>query len=506
MHDIPIAEARLIVGGRWARRPDNASGQESEDSSRAVAVTFGAVCTDTRKLVQGDLFLALRGDKFDGANFLPQAEAAGARVLVAERLPEGFTPRVPVILVDNALEALGRLARAHRDRQKACVVGITGSNGKTTTRELTSTILRSQFEVLQNQANENNRVGVPQTLLRLNQHHDFAVIEMGTSEPGEIAALARIAAPHCGVLTAISESHLQGLGSLEGVTREKGDLLAALGRDGIAIVNYDDPRCVRAAERANCRVVSYGTDPRCELRATDLRANRFGTHFVLNGKHEFRLPLHGLHNVGNALAAIAVGWVSGVDLPVMQLALRRVEPVGRRLEYLDCGGIGLLDDSYNANPASTRAALKTLAAFETSGQRIAALGDMLELGDQSRALHRDVALFAADQNLDLVLAVGPEMSELASVLEQRFSASGRGTVWRCRDSAEAAQALLDEARAGDLVLVKGSHGMHMDRIVAAMTQRHGVQVPAFVNRPTLREQPVGDPLPVRLPSTKPAVA
>lgn len=506
MHDIPIAEARLIVGGRWARRPDDATGKESEDSSRAVAVTFGAVCTDTRKLVQGDLFLALRGDKFDGAAFLPQAEIAGARVLVTEKLPDGFTPRVPVILVDNALEALGRLARAHRDRQKACVVGITGSNGKTTTRELTSAILRSQFEVLQNQANENNRVGVPQTLLRLNQHHDFAVIEMGTSEPGEIAALAHIAAPQCGVLTAVAESHLQRLGSLDGVMREKGDLLAALGRDGIAIVNFDDARCVRAAERANCRVVSYGTDARCELRATDLRANRFGTHFVLNGKHEFRLPLHGLHNVSNALAAIAVGWVSGIDIPVMQLALRRVEPVGRRLEYHDVAGIGLLDDTYNANPASTRAGLRTLAAFEVRGQRIAVLGDMLELGEHSARLHRELAEYAGTLNLDLVLAVGPEMVNLAAVLEDRFAATGRGAVWRCKDSAEAARLIIEEARANDLVLVKGSHGMRMDVVSDALKARHGVSAPGAVMRPTLREQPVGDPLPARLRTTKPIVA
>ncbi|MBE7492869.1 MAG: UDP-N-acetylmuramoyl-tripeptide--D-alanyl-D-alanine ligase [Planctomycetes bacterium] len=503
MHDITIAEARLIVGGQWARRPDETNPAES---GWLAALTFGAVCTDTRQLVQGDLFLALRGQRFDGSAFLPQAEAAGARVMVAERLPDGYVPGVPVILVDDALEALGRLARHHRDRQKACVVGITGSNGKTTTRELACAVLRSQFEVLQNQANENNRIGVPKTLLRLNSHHDFAVIEMGTSEKGEIAALARIAAPQCGVLTAVGESHLLGLGDLDGVMREKGDLLAALGRDGIAIVNFDDARCVRAAERANCRVVGYGTDARCELRATDLRANRHGTHFTLNGRHEFRLPLHGLHNVSNALAAIAVGWVSGIDIPVMQLALRRAEPVGRRLEYAELAGIGLLDDSYNANPASTRAALRTLAAFETKGQRIAVLGDMLELGEHSARLHREVGAYAASQGIDLLITAGRETRALADAAEEGFAALGRGAVWRCNDSAEAARMLLDEARAGDLVLVKGSHGMRMDAVSDALKARYGAPTPALVTRPTLREQPVGDPLPARLHTTKPIVA
>lgn len=506
MHDTTIAEARLIVGGRWAHRlPQDGNGATS-DSNRSYPQTFGAVCTDTRRIVQGDLFVALKGDRFDGADFLAQAEAAGARVLITHRLPEGFEPQVPVILVEDTLEALGRLARAHRDRQKGCVVGITGSNGKTTTRELACAVLRAQFEVLQNQANENNRVGVPQTLLRMNQRHDFAVIEMGTSERGEIAALARIAAPQCAILTSISEGHLQGLHSLEGVLQEKGDLLAALGRDGIAIVNYDDAQCVRAAERANCRVVSFGTDARCELRATNLRSNRFGTHFVLNGKHEFRLPLHGLHNVNNALAALALGWVSGIDIPVMQLALRRVEAVGRRLEYREFAGIGVLDDSYNANPASTKAALSTLSAFDTRGQRIAVLGDMLELGEHSQRLHEEVAQHIASLSVNLVLAVGPEMTRLADVLDRHFAASGTGTVWRYADSAAAAAALAEEACAGDIVLVKGSHGMHMDRIVAELESRHGTATPGFVTRPTVREHPVGDPLPVRLRGTKPAVA
>lgn len=495
MHDTTTQEARLIVGGRWARRPDDAQGREAEDSARAVPQTFGAVCTDTRKLVAGDLFLALRGANFDGSDFLEQAQIAGARVIIAERIPEGFTPHVPVILVESALEALGRLARHHRDRQKACVVGITGSNGKTTTRELTCAILRQHFEVLQNTANENNRIGVPHTLMRLNDRHDFAVIEMGTSEPGEIAALARIAGPQCAVLTSISESHLQGLGDIEGVLGEKSALLAALPRDGIAIVNYDDVNCVRAAERADCRVVSFGTDPRCELRASDLRANRHGTHFVLNGKHEFRLPLHGLHNVSNALAAIAVGWVSGVDIPQMMLALRRVEPVGSRLNFSEPGGIGLLDDSYNANPASTVAGLRTLAAFPCVGQRIAVLGDMLELGEHSRRLHAEVGQAATKLNIDLVLAVGPEMNALADVLDAHFMGTGRGAVWRLRDSEEAARVLADEAAEGDVVLVKGSHGMAMEKVVKALKARHGASQPAFVMRPTVREHPVGDPLP-----------
>ncbi|MCC6463890.1 MAG: UDP-N-acetylmuramoyl-tripeptide--D-alanyl-D-alanine ligase [Planctomycetes bacterium] len=497
MHEMTIRDARLAVGGEWLRRPDDDAGHESSDSARSLPVKYGAVCTDTRRLVPGDMFVALKGARFDGSAFLQQAQDAGACALVTASVPEGFQPRVPVIVVPDALVALGRLARAHRDRQKGCVVAVGGSNGKTTTRELTAAVLRSRFQVLQNEANENNRVGVPQTLLRMNALHDFAVIEVGTSEPGEIAALGAVAGPNCAILTSISEEHLEGLGNLDGVLKEESDLLAALPQDGIAIVNFDDPRCVKAAQRARCRVVSYGTDRRCEIRAEDIRTNRHGTHFRLNERHEFRLPLHGLHNVNNALAAIATGWVSGIEVGEMQVALRRVLPVPHRLEFVDCAGIGVLDDSYNANPASMVGALRTLSAFECAGQRIAVLGDMLELGAHAEALHREVAAAASVLNLDLVLAVGPLMAHAAEALEEHFYQRGHGTVWRVADADTAAAALLAEAQPGDTVLVKGSHGMRMERVIAALREAHGAPE-GPVCRPTLRERPVGDPLPAVL--------
>ena len=506
MHNMTVQDVRLAVGGDWIRRPNDAEGREAEDSTRAVAVKFGAVCTDTRSIVQGDVFVALKGERFDAADFLQDAQDRGARCLITHRVPDGFRPEVPTILVRDSLKALGRLARSYRDFQRACVVGITGSNGKTTTREMTAAILKRHFTILQNAANENNRIGVPKTLLRLSDRHEFAVIEMGTSEPGEIAELARIAGPHCGVLTSISESHLSGLGSLDGVLREKSALLAALPRDGIAIVNFDDPRCVKAAEQANCRIVSYGMDSRCELRADDIRTNRYGTHFMLNGRHEFRLPLHGEHNVSNALAAIAVGWVSGVNIGDMQIALRRIEPVGRRLEYHEYGGIGLLDDSYNANPASTCAALRTLAAFPCTGQRIAVLGDMLELGEDSERLHREVGWLGTTQAVDLVIAVGAEMRALADIYDEHFFETGRGSVWRFDTSEDAAKHLLQECRSGDLLLVKGSNGMKMNRIVNAFRGHYDAEECGKL-RPTLRERPIGDPLPEILENLrKPAAA
>lgn len=493
MPGFTVRDVKLAVGGIWLRKPDDAQGHEADDSNRTQPVRVCSVCTDTRRIVPGDLFIALRGPNFDGADFLADAQSRGACALVTSRLPDGFVPRVPTLFVEDTLDALGKLARWHRDQHKACVIGVGGSNGKTTTRELVSAVLRSRFSVLSNEANENNRVGVPHTLLRLNAHHDFAVIELGTSEPGEIAALCRVTAPQCAVLTSISEEHLEGLGDLQGVVKEEGDLLAALPRDGIAIVNFDDPRCVEAAARATCRVVSYGTDARCELRAGDIRCNRHGTHFVLNNRHEFRVPLHGEHNVSNALAAIAAGWVSGVDMFDMQTVLRRAQPVGRRLEFHDHAGVGVLDDSYNANPASTVAAVRTLAKFPCGGQRIAVLGDMLELGPGSERLHREVAWACAHLPIDLVVAVGRRMRVLAEILDEQFLESGRGAVWRFDSAAEAAPHVAAEVRKGDVVLVKGSNGMKMNAVVQQISRHHGSEHEPL--RPTCRERPVGDPLP-----------
>jgi UDP-N-acetylmuramoyl-tripeptide--D-alanyl-D-alanine ligase len=503
MSDLTVRDVKLAVGGIWLRRPPDAGGREPEDSARTPPIRVGQVCTDTRRLVPGDLFVALRGPRFDGAEFLSEAQGRGACALVTSRLPDNFVPRVPTIFIDDTLVALGRLARWRRDQHNACVIGVGGSNGKTTTRELISAVLRSRFSVLSNEANENNRIGVPQTLLRLNHQHAFAVIELGTSEPGEIAALTRIAAPQCAVLTNISEEHLDGLGNLNGVLAEESELLACLPRDGIAIVNFDDPRCVKAAERANCRVVSFGRDPRCELRADDIRVNRHGVHFLLNGRHEFRLSLQGEHNVMNALAAIAVGWVSGITMFDMQVALRRAEPVGRRLQSCEIGGISVLDDSYNANPASTAAALRTLGQFPCEGQRIAVLGDMLELGDAEDRLHREVAWLGTTQPVDLVIAVGRRMRALAEVYEEHFLEARRGSVWRCDSADDAAEHLLAEVRTGDVVLVKGSHGMKMNRVLDALTTRFGRPETQSI-RPTSRERPVGDPLPEVLSERRPA--
>lgn len=496
MREMSVREIKLAIGGEWAVRPS----ADSSDSQRAALLWARGVSTDTRTLVAGDVFFALTGPNFDGADFLEAAQRKGACALVTSRLPQGFAPAVPTIIVPDALVALGRLASASVQALKACVIGIGGSNGKTTTRELCFAVLNRRFTALQNHANENNLVGVPLTLLRLSEHHDFAVVELGTNTRGEVARLAEIAKPRCAVLTSISEEHLEGLGDLDGVLNEEAALLESLGRDGIAIVNFDDARCVRAATRACCRVVSFGTDDRCEIRASNVQMDRGGTHFTLNDRYEFDLPLLGEHNVLNALAAIAAGWVSGVDMRDMQAALREAEPAPHRLEYRQFGGVGVIDDSYNANPASMCAALKTLARFPCRGQRVAVLGDMLELGAHSERLHREVGAFATTVAPDLVITVGEQANAIGDSLEEHFERAGHGAVWRCRDAGEAAAELMRELRDGDVVLLKGSHGMRLERITQALRLKFATTLPARVMRPTVREMPVGDALPETIAS------
>lgn len=491
MREMSVKEIKLAMGGEWALRPS----ADSSDSQRAALLWARGISTDSRTLVAGDVFVALTGPNFDGASYLEAAQKRGACALVTQRLPQGFTPTVPTIIVPDTLVALGHLATASVQALKACVIGIGGSNGKTTTRELCFAVLNRRFTTLQNHANENNLIGVPLTLLRLSERHDFAVVELGTNQLGEVARLAAIAKPRCAVLTSISEEHLQGLGDLDGVLNEEAALLEALPRDGIAIVNFDDLRCVRAATRACCRIVSYGTDDRCEIRASNIQMDREGTHFTLNDRYEFDLPLLGRHNVLNALAAIATGWVSGVDMRDMQAALREAEPAPHRLEYRQFGGVGVIDDSYNANPASMCAALKTLAGFPCKGQRVAVLGDMLELGGHSERLHREVGAFATTVAPDLVLTVGESTGVIADALEEHFENRGHGAVWRCRDAGEAAAELMRELGEGDIVLLKGSHGMKLERITQALRLKFATTVAVRSLRPTLRELPVGDALP-----------
>jgi UDP-N-acetylmuramoyl-tripeptide--D-alanyl-D-alanine ligase len=435
---------------------------------RLDAVVTG-VSIDSRTCRPGDAFFAIRGAHQDGHAYIGHARARGAACAVATRLPAGggAAGEFPVVLVDDTTAALQRLGAFHRRRFAIPVVAITGSNGKTTTKELTATVLSARRRVLKPVGSYNNQWGVPLTLLALGPQHQAAVIELGMNAFGEIAALAQLCQPTVGVVTTIAPAHLEGVGSVEGVQKAKGELVEAIPPDGTVVLNADDPLVLALASRARTRVVTYGQADAADVRLGDVAASEAGLAFRLvagSTAADVRLPLAGRHNAWNAAAAAAVGLALGVPLDEAAVALGLAAPVKGRLVWREAGGVRVLDDTYNANPASMRAALDTLRDAPGAGRRFALLGDMLELGAQAETAHRDVGAWVAALPAAGLAAVGPGM-RLAAAEARRAGCPDVATF----DAPEAAAAYLaGRAARGDRVLVKGSRGMRMERAVEAL--------------------------------------
>jgi len=432
---------------------------------------LSGINTDSRTIRPGELFVALRGDTFDGHDFLSQAFERGATAaVVASDAP---IIRRRCLRVPDTLKALGDLAAYLRQRQSGLkVLAVTGSNGKTTTKEMLVRILSRKYRVLASDGNFNNLIGLPLTLFRLRTEHQVAVLEMGTNAPGEIARLTDIAKPDLALITNIGPAHLAGLGSIEGVARAKGELFAGLSRQATAIVNLDDPRVMAQAAGGPYRRLSFGFDRRAEVRVRGLRPRGLqGMRFDLvtpAGDTMVRMPLFGRHNVGNALAASACALALDVDQDVIADALQTCRPFPGRLELKRLPGpIHLLDDTYNSNPASTRAALQVLKSLQGRGRLFAALGDMLELGRASRAEHAGIGRLAVDMDLDALAAVGRNSKAMARAAEQAGLPASQ-VAW-FPDTNRAAGWLRTRLRPHDRVLIKGSRGMHMETIVQQLT-------------------------------------
>ncbi|MEK7705318.1 MAG: UDP-N-acetylmuramoyl-tripeptide--D-alanyl-D-alanine ligase [Myxococcota bacterium] len=427
-----------------------------------------AVATDTRSLPPASLFVALRGERFDGHDFAAAAVAAGARALLVDREGDARCESLgaPRLVVQDTLRALGDLASFVRRQHAGRVVAITGSNGKTTTKELVAAVLAAVSSVHKTIGNLNNLVGLPLTLLAWPNETRWAVVEMGMNHLGEIARLTEIATPDVGVITNVAPAHLAGLGSVDAVARAKGELYAGLGATATAIVNADDPLVQGIA------VPLLGQQKRLRFgwaRGADVRIERYvptaqGSRVMLElegAPVELHLPLFGTHNAVNAAAAAAAAWALGVDRDVIASGMGNVRVPGGRLRVIaeTRRRIGVIDDTYNANPHSMHAAFAALAERGT-GRRVAVLGDMLELGDSAAALHREVGRSAAVAGLDWVVSFG-ELAE--AVAEGARRAGAEATV---AASLEDLLALLDRGLvAGDWVLVKGSRGMRMERVV-----------------------------------------
>lgn len=425
------------------------------------------VSTDTRTIKDGDLFFALVGESSDGHKFLADALSKGASGVVVSKKVEA---RQLAIRVADTLIALGDLAAYYRSQFSPDLIGVTGSVGKTTTREMIAAVVAARGPVLKSQGNFNNEIGVPLTLFELDSKHKTAVIEMAMRGPGQIAYLAKMARPSIGVITNIHMSHIEVLGSLDAIADAKGELLDYLPLDGSAILNVDDEYFLHLKDRANCRVISFGESPSADIRAVSAGIDSKGccTFKVLTPRGEFDVRIHvpGEHNIKDALAAIAVGEVLEIDHQFTQEALAGFKAPEKRSNVVPARrGFVVVDDTYNASPASTHSALKTIKLMEGK-RKIAVLGDMLELGDHAPEEHLKLGKAAFETGVDMLIVVG----ELAKLIARGAIDAGMpvSSVLEFEDSWLAAKELADKLQERDVVLVKGSRSMKMERVVEAL--------------------------------------
>jgi len=437
------------------------------------------VSTDTRTVKPGELFFALRGPSHDGNRFAREAAdkgAAGVVLCAAAGVtpPEMLTlPReLPVLLHEDPRRMLADLARWHRGRLAARVIGVTGSCGKTTTKNVLVELLGSRMTTVGSPNSFNNDIGVPHTLFLADDATEALVVEIGTNGPGEIAYLSALARPDAGIITTVGAAHLEGLGTIEGVAREKGALVAAIPEDGFCVLNADSPWTPSMRTRARCRVLTFSLDGDGDLDARDVWFHPGGTTFRLEGR-EVTSPLLGLHNVQNLLAALAACRGFGLELDDVLPAVTRLRAGRGRLDRIQCGRFTLIDDSYNANPESARASVRTLAGLHGHRRRVLVLGDMLELGALAPELHHEIGVEAAKSGIDLLVLVGELTRATAAGALNEGMAPDR--VVHVADTDEALERVPCLVATGDVILVKGSRRTGLDRLVKGLMERELAQ-------------------------------
>jgi UDP-N-acetylmuramoyl-tripeptide--D-alanyl-D-alanine ligase len=443
--------------------------------ANAGALMVSGYSIDSRTVMEGELFFAVRGERLDGHDFLAPALNRGAVAAVVSRarvttLPDAVLA-APLLVADDPLTALQALAAHVRRQWGRRVVAITGSAGKTTTKEAAAAALGAKFNVLKSRGNLNNGFGMPLQLLRLEPEHEFAVIEMGMNHAGEIAALARIAAPDWGVVTNIGTAHMENFADgQDGIARAKLELIAALPANGVAFLNCADPYLSQFGRDFPGRVVYFGDGPCADPQYFEATEDIAGLHVKFRaGEREGTLTLRllGAHNAANALAGLAVALEAGVELDDAVAALEKLAAGDRRGQVIEIGGATILNDSYNSNPEALRSMIRTLAA-RTASRRILIAGEMLELGEQGSALHADCGRSAAEAGLDLVVGVQGNAVHLAAAA----CMGGAGSLF-LPDAEAAGQWLKENLRPGDVVLIKGSRGVHLERAIEAIQGETG---------------------------------
>ncbi|MEI5909386.1 UDP-N-acetylmuramoyl-tripeptide--D-alanyl-D-alanine ligase [Bacillus spongiae] len=434
------------------------------DLSTFSSLEIEGVCIDSRRIEKGNLFIPFKGERMDGHEFVHQAIEDGASAALWEKSAGEPPANLPIIVVDNSLQALQDLARSYRQQLNAKVVGITGSNGKTTTKDIAASLLSLQYKVQKTEGNYNSHIGLPLTILGMEENTEVMVLEMGMSGKGEIAELTHIASPEVVVITNIGESHLQDLGSREGIAQAKLEIIEGLTESGLLVYFGEEPLLVERIRSLSIRAETFGKEKGNTIFPTSLEANQKGTFFSTNitKNQSFFLPILGEHNVLNTMAAMLVAKELDVHLEQAQQALDNVRLTGMRLETVKgAKGETIINDAYNASPTSTRAAIDLLASLKGYHQKVLVLGDMLELGTEEEAFHTEIGNYIPLEEIDYVMTYGPLAEKLAEAANMR----GHGKVFSFQNKEELVQRMKETIQFGDVVLFKASRGMKLEEVV-----------------------------------------
>jgi len=423
------------------------------------------VTTDSRKIFDGALFVALKGEKFNGEDFVEESFNKGATAaLVSKDFSREVTGGV-VIKVDDTLAAYQKIAAAWRDKFNIPIVAITGSTGKTTTKDLTAAVLSGLGKVLKTSANFNNEIGVPMTLLELDETHKAAVVEIGMRGLGQIESLAKIVKPNIAIVTNVNETHIELLGSMENIAKAKSELVEAIPEGGAVILNADNSYTAEMKKivKPNVKIFTHGIEKDADLKADDVMIMGGATEFNLTYKgkvYHFDLPIIGRHNISNSLAAVAAGIFTGLDFDQIRYGLSTLVTTKMRFEVIRRDGIVIVNDAYNASPASMRAAIKTVSEIYDT-RKIAVLGDMFELGDIAQKVHREIGAYLVENNFEILITVG----ELGKFIAEGAKSAGLEKIFVTDTHEDAAKTLRGLLKYDDVILFKASHGMHLEKVI-----------------------------------------
>ena len=436
---------------------------------RANARAAAGVSIDSRTIKNGEIFVAIPGEKYDGHDFIGAAIKKGAAgVVFSKKIDRDFNPEGNIffIKVGDTLKALGQLASFHRRRFDIPAIAVTGSNGKTTTKEMIAAVLGNGWHPLKNSGTQNNLIGVPLTLFKLTDAYESLVVELGMNKKGEIGKLAEISRPNIGVITNVGPSHLQYLGDLDGVYQAKKELLDFLGRGNIALLNGDDPLLSRF-KRQDLKIIRFGIEKGADFRAEGIAMDGRDWSFRVAGEpYSLRLPAY--HDIYNALAAISVGTLFNIPPKEMRETLADYVSLDKRMVRGIIEGVEFIDDTYNSNPLSMRSAIATLSSYNAKGCKILISGDMLELGPKSAYYHSKIGELVAESGIDKFISVG----KLARNSFAAAKRKGMQDIWFCKTSEEAASVLREVVKPDDVVLVKGSRGMQMEEVIKCFTHSY----------------------------------